>query len=1306
MVDDRVLFLGSSLAKISWAIFTAFVAEKANDKPFFKIQIELKRQMMLDKFQKLLKKKDKNTQFMSLNMEALEERQMMSGSPVELAQIEIGTVFIDDSEFVDVDGVAFFAANDGVHGPELWKSDGTKAGTQLVRDIATGIGGSQISNLTNVDGTLFFGADNGTNGFELWKSDGTESGTVLVKDIVEGTADSLDDIEKNSFANVDGTLFFSATDGDSGFELWKSDGTEAGTVLVKDIAEGSSSSFVRDLTNFDGTLFFSAFDENSGRELWKSDGTEDGTVLVKDIGTFPSFPKELININETLFFVAEDDETGRELWKSDGTEDGTVLVKDINSQNGESSFPSELTNVNGTLFFSATEDNQAVGIWKSDGTESGTIFVRENPADTFRPDNLTNVNGTLFFSIEAKSNRTGQLWKSDGTENGTVLVEEFQQDFFDDLGQFTSVNGILFFSATPIPSLGDQLMKSDGTTEGTVVVQPNLTGTNTVATAGGNVFFNANNGNGEESLQVIRGDYQSFAAPYGFEDISETGELILANIDGDTETLTSSDLGDFTFEFYGETLDELHINLNGLITFDAPFNFDNDEISGLDGPAVAAFWDSLTNEGGNGAGAAFWEVRGVGDDQRLIVQWQDTSFDQSSTDLMTFQAILFANGKIRLNYSDIKGGNVKRDFGKTATIGVKQRDGQFSEANIVHSNEISGRIESNKSVIIDQSTLADEHGYRGRTEKSQFVELSTNAIQILDGENNAAVELGQEELPGFNFEFYGTTYESLFVSSNGLITFGEENTSSNNTDFSTGIDQAAIAVLWDALDNTQPESEILFELSGDKGFQQLVVQWSVDHQNSGGFLKFQVILDEADNSVRVNYEDLELDAAERSNAGSATIGIKDAGNDQSRMQLYSFNDNLMVESDSSIRFVDDNVFAIKAGSGNNTFVDLKNNHVEMISNGNKSFVYNGTNDIRVFDDEDDGSDILDMDGTNLDEIVTFQKNKVVYESGDRRIVVNDFEQMNVLTKLGNDQVKIVGTEADEAVTFRDFRALFDGEDYDVAVNNAEDINVVSGGGEDTATFFGTDGDEVLFGKQVSTLMVGNGFKNRASGFQDVTANAGDGDDTSHVFDTAGNDFFTADPNEATMANVDETYSVKSVGFDRVIARAVNGGNEQAFFTGSRDGDRFTGRENFGLLKGLDGDYLLRANGFNRVVAEGNGGDDVANLFDSAGDDTFRGEEVKSFLKGTGFFNTAKDFDRVNAKATNGDDTATLIDSAGDDTFLGKGKRGILRGENNSFINFTTGFDTVRGDAANGGTDDLNVKPNITYTFVELGDWET
>src|SRR5262249_56380828 len=120
---------------------------------------------------------------------------------------------------------------------------------QMVLDINTALS-SNPSQIVAVGSTTYFTADDGVNGVELWKSDGTAAGTVLVKDINPGSASS----NPSSLTNVNGTLFFTASDGSTGVELWKSDGTAAGTVLVKDIIAGSADASPGSLTNVNGIL--------------------------------------------------------------------------------------------------------------------------------------------------------------------------------------------------------------------------------------------------------------------------------------------------------------------------------------------------------------------------------------------------------------------------------------------------------------------------------------------------------------------------------------------------------------------------------------------------------------------------------------------------------------------------------------------------------------------------------------------------------------------------------------------------------------------------------------------------------------------------------------------------------------------------------------------------------------------------------------------------------------------------------------------------------------------------------------------
>ena len=183
-------------------------------------------------------------------------------------------------------GLLFFAGNDHALGFELWKTNGTEAGTALVADIRGGPAGAfddMTPSFTNLGSTVYFLADDGVHGRELWASNGTAAG--MVKDINPGSASIGLSFNPSPLVAAGGKVFFFADDGVHGRELWNSDGTEAGTVMVKDITPGSASSAPPDpstpfsLIGVGGTVYFGVNDAG-GSSLWKSDGSEAGTVKV------------------------------------------------------------------------------------------------------------------------------------------------------------------------------------------------------------------------------------------------------------------------------------------------------------------------------------------------------------------------------------------------------------------------------------------------------------------------------------------------------------------------------------------------------------------------------------------------------------------------------------------------------------------------------------------------------------------------------------------------------------------------------------------------------------------------------------------------------------------------------------------------------------------------------------------------------------------------------------------------------------------------------------------------------------------
>jgi ELWxxDGT repeat protein len=410
----------------------------------------------------------------------------------------------------------FFLADDGVTGEELWTSDGTTAGTALVKDLSPMTESSSPGPFANVGGTLFFVATDGLTGEEIWRSNGSSADTLQVKDIAPGGSSGAVADQVASFNNL---LFFSAEDDTFGSELWKSDGTPSGTTMVKDIKPDGDSS-PGELTTAGSSLFFSAVSldgENStGRELWKTNGTAAGTMLVKDINpTGNGFPGDFEDVAGTLYFHARDQAQGNfELWKSDGTPAGTVKV--WGDAPAPPTNPGSLTNVGGTLYFSATglDGNE---LWKSDGTQAGTVQVKDiNPAGDSSPFGLTVHNGLLYFSANDGVHGV-ELWRSDGTEGGTVQVADVNPLSDSYPVDLTSAGGLLFFTALLHDTYGWELWKTDGTTTSLVTdLNPGAAGAfvsdRQLTAIDGRLVFAATNGtDGVELWQTDGTDTVPFA---------------------------------------------------------------------------------------------------------------------------------------------------------------------------------------------------------------------------------------------------------------------------------------------------------------------------------------------------------------------------------------------------------------------------------------------------------------------------------------------------------------------------------------------------------------------------------------------------------------------------------------------------------------------------------------------------------------------------------------------------------------------------------------------------------------------------
>lgn len=245
-------------------------------------------------------------------------------APAEIAAdlgvetVDIGFDFTLGPAWAFRDGVSYFYFDDGIHGVELWRSDGSALGTYLLRDLCPGscsgglVGYWEAPELAVAGGLLYFAANDGVHGSELWVTDGSALGTRMVRQIRPGIASS----SIGRLTALGSQLFFIADDGEHGTELWRSDGTAKGTYLAWDSTPGDDRG-VTDILPGPGWLWLRTVD----RGLWRYDGTPEGTVRLaeSDYG-LPATDRQYLGVlpsGRLIYF----DEDG--LASSDGTEAGT-----------------------------------------------------------------------------------------------------------------------------------------------------------------------------------------------------------------------------------------------------------------------------------------------------------------------------------------------------------------------------------------------------------------------------------------------------------------------------------------------------------------------------------------------------------------------------------------------------------------------------------------------------------------------------------------------------------------------------------------------------------------------------------------------------------------------------------------------------------------------------------------------------------------------------------------------------------------------------------------------------------------------
>lgn len=360
-------------------------------------------------------------------------------------------------------GLLYFAADDGIHGTELWRSDGTAAGTYLIADLWPGSQGSRPAEMAELKGRLYFSANDAQRGPVLWKSDGTPQGTQIVRDPIPSSASHTGPVYLRTFG---GALFFVAPAPGLGTELWKSDGTTRGTAPFIELVRGAGSPQFYDFSVIGGRLYFVAEAGSQGRELWTTDGTSRGTKVLTNFPkaeAFGSLPR--IPLGTKIVFAADDGPHGTELWVSDGTSKGTRLLRDICP--GTCSGGSSGTVSGNRVFFSGYNPVRGIEPWITDGTPEGTRIIRDICRGTCNsgPYGIVDVGGKVLFGARDVPNGVSNLWRTDGTASGTIRLTDFDKSEGLAALDTTILDGILLFPARDEHGL--ELWRSDGTPAGT-----------------------------------------------------------------------------------------------------------------------------------------------------------------------------------------------------------------------------------------------------------------------------------------------------------------------------------------------------------------------------------------------------------------------------------------------------------------------------------------------------------------------------------------------------------------------------------------------------------------------------------------------------------------------------------------------------------------------------------------------------------------------------------------------------------------------------------------------------------------------
>lgn len=348
----------------------------------------------------------------------------------------------------------YFAANDSLHGGELWVMFGNSTTPLRLTDIQPGPTNSLYNTSTPmavVNGTVFFPGYDTTHGIELWFFN-QGGGYGMVKDIREGKMGAA----VNSLTSFNGKLYFAANDTISGQELWMHDPVTNKTEVIN-LAPGDTGSNPREMYGFNNKLYMQAFDYANGYEPYEYDPATGTAKMLADLipGTGGSLPTDYCGCEGKLYFIARDENAGIELFRYDGTNAPTI-VKDI--QTGTAAGVTQIAGLqcfNKKLYF-AGFDNGTYELMSYDpATDQTTAISQFGTNPSIR--SLTVCAGKLFFTAQEASFGS-ELYMYDGTNSPTRVTDIAPGSLSSSINYLTATTHALYFSARGV-DIGQELFR-------------------------------------------------------------------------------------------------------------------------------------------------------------------------------------------------------------------------------------------------------------------------------------------------------------------------------------------------------------------------------------------------------------------------------------------------------------------------------------------------------------------------------------------------------------------------------------------------------------------------------------------------------------------------------------------------------------------------------------------------------------------------------------------------------------------------------------------------------------------------------